>query len=231
MKNYQHPNIVAYFDTLLYPQCNLPILVMELMHTSLCKYIREGHAMSMTIQISLSCDVAFALEYLHDRNLIHRDLCGDNVLLNHGQCVPIAKVSDFGISRMIVNPEQLSHSLTSFGHRHGYLPQEVFNYPTDYDASLDIYMFGVVMTQIAKKVPTVNTRHERQKLVAELGQHPLKTCIYQCLHEKKDDRSNAHKLYAKLSSLLESHSTLSSTTGTPVIADVVEGNVDSMFKL
>ena len=213
MRDCQHPNIVAYYDTLLYPRCNLPVLVMELMQASLSQYIVDkGANMSLMVQISLSRDVASALEFLHDKNLIHRDLCSDNVLVNDCQHTPIAKISDFGISRMIVKPEQLSHTLTSFGHREGYLPREAFSYPADYDASLDIFMLGVIMTLIARKVPTVKTKRERYELVAQLGKHPLKSCIDQCLNANKEERCDAGELYADLTSLLSSVSLSSSTT-------------------
>ena len=205
MKSYEHPNIVAYYNTVFYPGCNLPVLVMELMQTSLRRYIDEGTVMSMRIQISLSCDIASALEFLHDRGLVHRDLCGDNVLLNYNQDIPVAKVSDFGISRIIVKPEQLSHSLTALGHRPGYLPPEAFSIdPTDYDSSLDIFMFGVVMTQIASKVPTINSNHQRNKLVSQLNQHSLKPFIFNCLSENRKDRPSASTLYLDLLSVLES---------------------------
>ena len=216
MRDCQHPNIVAYYDTLLYPRCNFPVLVMELMQVSLSRYIEDkGDDMSLVIQVSLSRDVASALEFLHGRNLIHRDLCSDNVLINSSQhIIPVAKVSDFGISRMIVKPEQLSRTLTSFGHREGYLPREAFSYPADYDASLDIFMFGVIMTLIAQSVPTVKTKRERQKLVAKLGKHPLKPCIHQCLSENKKERSTGGELCADLTSLLNSVSTSKLTTDT-----------------
>ena len=203
MKSYEHPNIVAYYSTVFYPECNLPVLVMELMQTSLRRYIHEGAVMSKKIQVSLSCDIASALEFLHDKGLVHRDLCGDNILLNYNQDIPVAKVSDFGISRIIVKSEQLSHSLTALGHRPGYLPPEAFSIdPTDYDSSLDIFMFGVVMTQIASKVPTVDSYHQRQKLVSQLeDQYSLKPLICQCLHENRDDRPSASTLLSLLKAL------------------------------
>ena len=203
MKSYEHPNIVAYYSTVFYPECNLPVLVMELMQTSLCRYICEGGVMSERTQVSLSCDIASALEFLHDKGLVHRDLCGDNILLNYNQDILVAKVSDFGISRIIVKSEQLSHSLAALGHRPGYLPPEAFSIdPTDYDSSLDIFMFGVVMTQIASKVPTVDSDHQRQKLVSQLeDQCSLKPFISQCLRENRDDRPSASTLLSLFKAL------------------------------
>ncbi len=50
-------------------------------------------------QISLSKDVSCGLAYIHSKQIIHCDLCGDNILLQLTQPVPIANISDFGISR------------------------------------------------------------------------------------------------------------------------------------
>ena len=107
----------------------------------------------------------------------------------------MAKVTDFGISRKNID---MTHSLTAISHRPGYLPPEAPEYPTNYDSSLDIFMFGAVMTQIARKVPATKSKDKRQKLVRELGEakHPLHPIIIQCLDEEKQDRPGASVLCA-----------------------------------
>ena len=201
MKTLHHPNIVAYYDTLFHPGSNLPVLVMELMDTSLRHYLTNAESLTKKVQLSLCHNIAAALEFLHGNNLIHRDLCGDNILLKFSyDVIPVAKVTDFGMSRLIKNHPSISQKLTAIQHRPGYLPPEAPEYPTDYDLSLDIFMFGAVMTQIASKKPTIKSKGERQQLVNELGTsgHLLKPLICLCLDERREKRPVASMLCASL---------------------------------
>ena len=195
MKTLRHPNVVAYYDTVFHPESNLPVLVMELMSTSLRHYITtHAESLSERVQLNFCHNIAAALEFLHGKNIIHRDLCGENVLLNHSDDnMPVAKVTDFGVSRKNID---MTHSLTAISHRPGYLPPEAPEYPADYDSSLDIFMFGAVMAQIAKKIQAIKSKGERQKIVRELGEakHPLHPIICQCLNERKGGRPEASLL-------------------------------------
>ena len=216
MKTLQHPNIVAYYDTLFHPGCNLPVLVMELMDTSLRQYLTNVENLSTKIQFNFSYNIAAALEFLHNKNLVHGDLCGDNVLLKYSDIIPVAKVSDLGMSHLIMKHPELAHSLTVIGHCPGYLPPEAPEYPTDYDSSLDIFMFGAVMTQIASKAPTIKSKAERQQLVNQLNvtKHPLNPIICQCLNERKDKRPIACTVSTSLQYACESLATEGTTTPT-----------------
>ena len=200
LESLNHPNIVKHLATRFYPGQNLPIIVMELLNCSLRDYIKKlDHSMlPFFIQLSLNRDIASALAFLHSRSIVHRDLCEDNVLLliQDGQ-VPVAKVSDFGMSRMI-DLEQMSYSLSAIRHRIAYLPPEVLSDPKSYDASIDIFMFGVVMVQIAHSVPKVDSIDKRKELLATIPEnHPLKSPVdlfELCVKDVKEDRPKAQKL-------------------------------------
>ena len=210
LEQINHINIVRHLATRS-GNLNTPVLVMELLDCNLRKYLEDEPKIKLLVQVSLSADVASALEFLHhnDRKMVHRDLCGDNILLSTNGPLrwPVAKVSDFGMSR-IINLETLSRSLSAMGHRNGYLPPEAYlQSPNDlYDSSLDIFMFGAVMTQIATKNPYIDTETKRKVLVASINSsHPLHRFINMCLEEKKHDRPTARQMREDLSETFEEY--------------------------
>jgi len=72
-----------------------PLFVTELMETSL-RALLGGHELSETDISVISLDVARALNYLHKKNVIHRDISSANVLLWRQGNQWRGKVSDYG---------------------------------------------------------------------------------------------------------------------------------------
>jgi serine/threonine protein kinase len=208
-----HENIVKLLDICTYParQQDLPCLVMELLDCNLRQYLTkytEDHLpVPLICQISLNRDIANGLAYLHEKNIIHRDLCGDNVLISKrdGDIDATAKIGDFGLSR-IIDTQAITHSISSIQHRPGYLPNGTTGSSKDYDLSLDIFMFGVVMVQIVCRVQNVRTPNKRNKLMKQVVvDHPLKKFIDRCVVDSKSERPTADKLYKELQNLLDAH--------------------------
>ena len=204
LEKFDHDKIVHHIASRIDPESNLPILVLELLDCSLTEYLEKSTTdLQMKTKISLCCDVASALAYLHDspRNIVHRDLCSDNILLRLTDPIPVAKVGDFGMSR-IIDCTNLSHSLTAMGHRVGYMPPEAPS--ADYDSSLDIFMFGAIMIQIVSKIHHIESeKHRVEHFKAISKTHPLYENIANCLHEDKEMRPKAFALHRSLCHIFE----------------------------
>ena len=186
LQSLQHPNVVLYLSTTKHPKSGGTILVVELMDCNLRSYFSSLGEESITseCEISLSKDIACGLSYIHSKKIIHRDLCGDNVLLKLTQPVPVAKISDFGMSRLY-DPYKLSHTLTAVGHRMGYLPLEAIRLEEEkYDSSLDVFSYGVIVTQIVCKLETIKSAKDRSFHVSQIPHtHRLRKLINSCLQE------------------------------------------------
>ena len=202
LKQIDHPNVVKLYDIRPYPKGDYPVLVMEKLNCSLTGFFisPDGQNISLSVQLSISCDVSSALEYLHANKIIHRDLCGDNILLNTQTPIPVAKVSDFGMSRILKDFERMSTRLTTIvGQRAACYPPELHDDPESYDMSIDIFMFGVVMLQIVSKLSYVKSLKHRRKLISELSEnHALTKHIQLCMDLEKKNRPTAEGIHTEL---------------------------------
>ena len=200
LKSLVHKNIVHHIATVIEPNSKLPILVMELMDCSLKKYLesRNNQQLQILYQISLFSNIAKGLAFLHSRDLIHRDICDDNILLHITDDVPVAKISDLGMSR-ILPLETMSQTLTGLGHRQVYLPPEAMDEPYHYTHTLDIYSFGVLSVQIIQVKTKIRNKDELHAMVEEIPEvHVLKEIVRSCLSEDKRRRPRADDIIEQI---------------------------------
>ena len=162
MSTLRHPNIVQFLGVCFFPGSRLPALVMERLLTSLHDLLDPEtdpppppDAPKPFFPLSLKCsilhDVASGLTHLHERSppIIHRDLSARNVLLNSGM---VAKIADLGVARSVPHIRAVA-TMTKAPGAIVYMPPEAMesipgeeneDKQSKYDASIDIFSFGVV---------------------------------------------------------------------------------------
>ena len=141
----RHPNFVRFIGVYFRESSPFPVLVMELMRTSLAKCLEQYECDQQTFPLSTKLfilqDVARALVYLHSQKppIIHRDLTASNVLLTSDMK---AKLADFGVAK-IIDPD-LSITSTQCPGNVVYMPPEALKEQPTYGTEIDVYSFGVL---------------------------------------------------------------------------------------
>ncbi|PAV67888.1 hypothetical protein WR25_24136 [Diploscapter pachys] len=144
MRDYQHPNIVHMHSSHLVG--NELWVVMEYMEAGSLTDI-VTHVRMTEPQIATVCfQVLRALEYLHARRVIHRDIKSDSILLKRDGTV---KVSDFGFCGQLSDEYPKRRSLV--GTPYWTAAEVIAREP--YDTLADIWSFGIMLVEMVEGEP------------------------------------------------------------------------------
>ncbi|KAJ9565750.1 hypothetical protein OSB04_001716 [Centaurea solstitialis] len=100
-----------------------------------------SHTWAQRLQICL--DMAHGLNYLHEMDIIHRDIKSANILIGHAQEVMIG---DFGLSRTKKNPD-VEYSITDVAGTAAYVEPK-YARTGMLTKQTDIYSLGVVLLEV-----------------------------------------------------------------------------------
>ena len=144
-KELVHINIVHFIGICYPPQQSLPVMIMELMDESLTTYGKKSD-ISFERRLSILYDVAEGLSYLHSRNppVIHRDLSPNNILLKYLPILPVAKIGDLGVAKIIgdVDDTKSKQYLTKQPGTVDFMPPEALINKPQYNTPLDVFSYG-----------------------------------------------------------------------------------------
>src|SRR5690242_10924147 len=145
----QHPNIVQVYD---YGQTDGNyFIVMELIEgTDLRRYLRSRGVLAIDRAIIIAHDVALGLGAAHRRDIVHRDVKPQNVLVGRGGSI---KLTDFGIASVYkdINAERLTTTGMTLGTVQYYAPEQAQGEIVS--PSADVYALGIVMYEMVTGHP------------------------------------------------------------------------------
>ncbi|XP_043721331.1 uncharacterized protein LOC122668846 [Telopea speciosissima] len=143
-----HPNVLAFYGVVLDgPGGSVATVTEYMVNGSLRNALQKNDKiLDKRKRILIAMDVAFGMEYLHGKNIVHFDLKSDNLLVNlRDPHRPICKVGDLGLSKV------KCQTLISGGVR-GTLPwmaPELLNGSSSLvSEKVDVFSFGVVMWEL-----------------------------------------------------------------------------------
>ncbi|RHZ76496.1 hypothetical protein Glove_197g47 [Diversispora epigaea] len=106
--------------------------------------LRTHGAFKEPVIRSFTRQILLGLQYLHDKNILHRDIKSDNILVDEEGC---CKISDFGISKK--NEQGIAYDSNSNMSLQGtifWMAPEVFT--AGYSAKVDIWSLGCVVLEM-----------------------------------------------------------------------------------
>lgn len=145
--NLSCPNIVNIYDIGL--ENNINFIVMEYIKgKTLKEIIKENDRLSPLRTLEISVQIANALQYAHENNIIHRDIKPDNIIIDDNN---IVKLMDFGIAK-VSDSATITNSNGIIGSVHYFSPEQAKGKFVDHRT--DIYALGIVMYEmITGQVP------------------------------------------------------------------------------
>jgi serine/threonine protein kinase len=199
MKQLNHPNIVQYEDYHEFEQW-IYIFMEYIPHGELSKELRENGPLPEPMVQTITRQVLHALEYLHRRNITHRDIKPDNILIASRDPF-IVKLSDFGLSKSVKNQDTflktfcgtLLYCAPEIYPEYGtYIrgqapkrrrPGEAVPRGSPYNQSVDMWSFGAVLFHLlCDKAPFMGRGDDRGAQM--LNNIMTKTIDFEPLREK-----------------------------------------------
>jgi hypothetical protein len=117
-------------------------LILEYVDGCSARALLDRHGkMSIGDGVHIALDIAQALQHAHSRNVVHRDIKPDNILITRSG---VAKLADMGLAKRTDEASHLTAAKQGFGTPH-YMPYEQAISAKQADGRSDIYALGATL--------------------------------------------------------------------------------------
>lgn len=156
LRNLKNDAIVSYETTLRDEKGRVYLIMEYLDGQPLSYFVKRGGKLSDDNVIALAKRLALGLDAVHQKNIVHRDIAPDNIIIVNDQ-ISQAKIIDFGLASDDAGGE---HSLIAqdFAGKLNYAsPEQLKILETKITGASDCYSLGLVLLKISTgKIPGEN---------------------------------------------------------------------------
>lgn len=213
-----HPNIVHVVDFNTTEE-GIPFIVMELLEGEplSSRLRREGVIHSVDELASIVRQATAGMGAAHQSGVVHRDLKPTNIFLCKADGLPLVKVMDFGISKILDATIDLTQDMTVLGSPNYMSPQQAQGKSSDVDWRADVFAMGAIIYRMlagaapfkGPSVPATLYRvvHEDPTPTESWDRvpGPLQDVVLQALNKKPLDRqSSMEQLWSEFAEALRS---------------------------
>jgi serine/threonine protein kinase len=159
-----HPNVCVIYE--IEDQSEYPFIAMELIEgVTLRKKLREG-ALQVGTAIDFALQIAEALGAAHQKDIIHRDIKSENIMVTE---TGLVKVMDFGLAK-IRGAAGITRTSSTLG-TVAYMPPEHLQ-GRKVDARADIFSFGVLLYEMLTGKLPFSGEYESAMIYSILNEEP-----------------------------------------------------------
>jgi serine/threonine protein kinase len=243
----KHPHIGTIYDFAL-DEDGTAYLVMEFIEgVNLAELMVSGHPPNLSLSLEIAHQALLALSYLHRKNIVHRDVAPDNLMLTHDEDGrPHVKLIYLGIAKA-VDKEQRMTSTGVFLGKLKYASPELFGSlpPGEkIDGRSDLYSLGIVLYKLLTGVRPFAGDAAAELLRAHLflpptsfeqtdpeGRVPpeVRAVILKALQKKREDRfASADEFDREIVALRRQYADPEDLEGTRAIVSRARDTRDSL---
>ena len=174
-----HPNVAVVHDFSILGDGTSYMVTEFIDGTTVRQWEGANGRFPLALAIEVAQQVLAGLDYIHRRNLLHRDVSADNVMLAFDPDDHlVAKIIDLGIAKDVTNVSASPVATTQQGMFVGnpkYMSPEQLGELDEgeaVDARSDLYSLGVVLYEMLAGVPPFNARTTNGFIVKHLTEPP-----------------------------------------------------------
>ncbi|CAL9061396.1 unnamed protein product [Musa banksii] len=195
LSQFEHENIVQYYGTDK-EESKLFIFLELVTQGSLASLYQKYHLRDTQVS-SYTWQILHGLNYLHERNVVHRDIKCANILVHANGSV---KLADFGLAKEITKFDMLKSCKGSVY----WMAPEVVNPKKTYGPACDIWSLGcTVLEMLTRQIPYPSLEwtqalfkigHGEQPPIPNYLSRDARDFISKCVKVNPDDRPSASQL-------------------------------------